>query len=499
MKISVRSSRIEKEQTEAVVVGVLAESESLNGAAEVIDTATGGMIRDLLVIGDFKGEANQTELLYTRNAIPAKRILLTGLGKAEQFNMYKLRQASGQAAKSLRDLGIKSFVTAIHDMGLDYPLDDAAQAIVEGSILGLYQFNEYKTENRDKIKEVDEIILVNADESKISALKAGSYVGQIVASATNLARDLSNHPGNVATPTMLSQCAQQIASECNLKCDVFSTAKLEELGFGAFLSVAKGSQEPPQFIILEHQPDLSDLPTLVLVGKGVTFDSGGISLKTDHDISNMKSDMSGAAAVLGTLQAVAKLNLPLHIVGLVPATENLPSGSAQKPGDIVKSLSGKTIEITNTDAEGRLILADALTYAHRYSPAAVIDIATLTGACVIALGYFASGLMGNDEKLIEKIKAVAEKSAEKVWQLPLWEEYDELIKSDLADMRNISGRLAGPIQAATFLKRFAEGYPWAHLDIAGTAWVEKDVPYAPKGSTGVGVRLLVQLLRDWEA
>jgi leucyl aminopeptidase len=328
-------------------------------------------------------------------------------------------------------------------------------------------------------------------------VEEGARVGQIVAEAACLVRDLGNQPGNVATPTMLAQTAQRIAQQHGLRCQVLDRVQIEELGMGAFMSVARGSQEPPKFIILEHNADHEDLQTLVLVGKGITFDSGGISIKPGEKMEMMKFDMSGGAAVLGTLQAVAQLDLPLHVVGLVPATENLPSGTATKPGDIVRALSGKTIEVINTDAEGRMILADALAYAQRYQPAAVIDLATLTGACVVALGHHAIGLMGNNLELIARLKEAGQASGERVWELPLWEEYHEQLKSDVADMKNVGGRPAGAITAAALLSKFAEGYPWAHLDIAGTAYTDEEKSYIPKGGTGVGVRLLVELLRNW--
>jgi len=344
---------------------------------------------------------------------------------------------------------------------------------------------------------VEELTLVEFDESKLPEVQEGARVGQIVAEAVCLARDLSNRPANLATPTHLAETAQRLAQDLGLRCQVLERADMEALGMGALVGVARGAEEPPKFIILEYGADRPNLPTIVLAGKGITFDAGGISLKPADKMEEMKHDMSGAAAVLATLQAVARLALPLHVVGLVPATENLPSGRAFKPGDVLKALSGTTIEVISTDAEGRLVLADALAYARRFNPAAVIDVATLTGACVVALGHVASGLMGTSETLMARIKAAAQHTGEKVWELPLWEEYAELIKSDVADVKNVGGRPGGAIIGGMFLKRFAEGYPWAHLDIAGTAYTDKVGPYTAKGATGVGVRLLVRLLQDW--
>lgn len=498
MRISVKHGFIQEEPAEAVVVNLFEGVAEPGGATGALDRALDGMIRDLIAAGDFKGKLNETAVLYPRGAIPAQRVLIVGLGKEEKFDLDKVRQAAGTAAKRLRDLGVKSFATIVHGLSGEVSVETAAQAVVEGSVLALYQFREHKhLEPEEEAKEVEEITLLEADKARVPQVEEGARVGQIVAEAACLARDLGNQPGNVATPTMLAETAQKLAREHGLRCQVLDRAQIEELGMGAFLSVARGSQEPPKFIVLEHNADREDLQTIVLAGKGITFDSGGISIKPGKKMGEMKFDMSGGAAVLGALQAVARLDLPLHVVGLVPATENLPSGTATKPGDIVRALSGKTIEVISTDAEGRMILADALAYAQRYQPAAVIDLATLTGACVVALGRHATGLIGNNPDLVARLKEAGQASGERVWELPLWEEYHEQIKSDVADMKNVGGRPAGAITAAALLSKFAEGYPWAHLDIAGTAWTDEDKPYIPKGGTGVGVRLLVELLRNW--
>lgn len=500
MKITIKHGFIQEEPTEAVVVNLFEGVTEPGGATGALDRALGGAIRDLIAAGDFKGRLNETAVLYPRGAIPAQRALIVGLGKEEKFDLDKVRQAAGTAAKRLRDLGVKSFATIVHGAGAGgISVEAAAQAVVEGSVLALYQFREHKhLEPEEEAKEVEEVTLLEADEARVAQVEEGARVGQIVAEAACLVRDLGNQPGNVATPTMLAETAQRIAQEHGLRCQVLDRAQIEELGMGAFLSVARGSQEPLTFIILEHNADREDLPTLVLVGKGITFDSGGISIKGREKMGLMKFDMCGGAAVLGTLQAVARLDLPLHVVGLVPATENLPSGTATRPGDIVRAMSGKTIEVISTDAEGRMILADGLAYAQRYQPAAVIDLATLTGACVVALGHHAIGLMGNHPELIARLKEAGQASGERVWELPLWEEYHEQIKSDVADMKNAGGRPAGAITGAALLSKFAEGYPWAHLDIAGTAWTEEaKKPYISKGGTGVGVRLLVELLQNW--
>jgi leucyl aminopeptidase len=328
-------------------------------------------------------------------------------------------------------------------------------------------------------------------------LKNGVETGRIIGEAVCGAKDLVNGPSNKITPTLLAEKAQHIAKDHGMGIQVLEVSQAEAMGMRAFTAVAKGSQEPGKFIILEHNKN-KGFDTVALIGKGITFDSGGISIKPSEGMERMKDDMSGAAAVLAMMQAASKLEIPLHLVGIIPATENLPSGKAYKPGDVLKTLSGQTVEVISTDAEGRLILCDALTYSLRYQPKAIIDLATLTGACVVALGDFVIGLLGNDASLSKRIEEASEKTGEKVWRLPLWDEYFEYLKSDVADFRNVGTRAAGAIIGGIFLSKFVEKIPWVHLDIAGPAFIEKDRPYVPKGGTGVGVRLVVQMLRDWK-
>ena len=331
----------------------------------------------------------------------------------------------------------------------------------------------------------------------IKLIGEGSRKGTIISDSVCLARNLVNGPGNQVTPTLLAEKARQIAKDHSMEIQVLEVSEAAAMGMGAFSAVAQGSQEPGKFIILEYNKR-KGLDTIALVGKGITFDSGGISIKPSENMERMKDDMSGAAAVLTTLLAASRLQIPLHLVGIIPATENLPSGKAYKPGDVLKTLSGQTVEVISTDAEGRLILADALTYSLRYKPKAIIDLATLTGACVIALGDHVIGLLGNEESLQKKIEEASQKTGEKAWRLPLWDEYFDYMKSDVADFRNVGTRAAGTIIGGIFLSKFVEKTPWAHLDIAGPAFIEKERPYIPKGGTGVGVRLLLQLLRDWK-
>jgi len=500
MKIQVKSGSIQMEIAPLIVVNLFEGVTAPGGATAAVDKALGGQIRDLISAGDFRGKRNETAVLYPGGAIPAQRVLVVGLGKEEKFDLDGVRQAAGAAAKKARDLGVTRFSTIVHGGGrAGLNLEDAAQAVVEGTILALYRFREHKTEPaEDERPDIEAVTLVEFNAEKVPVVERGARTGQAIVEAVNMARDLVNQPANCATPAVLAETAQKLAADFGLRCQVLDREQMAELGMGALLGVAQGSEQPPKFIILEHNARRDDLDTVVLVGKGITFDSGGISIKPGEHMEEMKSDMAGAAAVMGALRAAAALDIPLHVVGLMPVTENLPSGRAIKPGDVLKSLAGLTIEVISTDAEGRLILADALAYAQRYQPQAVVDIATLTGACVVALGEITTGLMGTDPALLARIKAASEKTAEKVWELPLFEEYGEQIKSDVADVKNTGGRPAGAITAGFFLSKFAKGMPWAHLDIAGKALTDKERnPYTPKGATGVGVRLFVQLLRDW--
>lgn len=470
--------------------------EGLQGRLADLDKTWKGFLSSLVREGDFSGELNECRLVHTHGSYPAKRILLSGLGKREEFNLETWRRAASKAGQFTRDQGMKAFSAPLWEIE-GFSLQQLAEAFVTGLVLGLYDFNAYKTVDRDKIKEVKEAVLLAETPEEARSIEDGTSIGRIVSEAACKARDLVNGPGNEITPTALAERARTLAREHSMDVQVFEVSEAEAMGMGAFAAVARGSQEPGKFIVVEYNKEKGS-DTLVLVGKGITFDSGGISLKPSERMERMKDDMSGAAAVLMTLEAASKLEIPLHLVGIIPATENLPSGKAYKPGDILKTLSGQTVEVISTDAEGRLILCDALAYGLRYEPKAMIDLATLTGACVIALGDYVAGLFGNDESLLKRVEDASALTGEKVWRLPLWEEYFDYLKSDCADMRNVGTRAAGAITGAIFLSRFVGKTPWVHLDIAGPASIEKAQPYTPKGGTGVGVRLLVQLLRDWK-
>jgi leucyl aminopeptidase len=501
MEIQVRSGGIQTTEDQLIVVNLFEGTETPGGATGAVDQALGGAIRELIANGDFRGKKGETAVLYSRGAIPTPRVVVVGLGSQDSFTLQGVREAAATAATKARDLGVASFSSIVHGAGAaGFAPEAAAQAVVEGTILGLYRFQELKNKPPER-SDPERFSLVQFDESQVPAVEAGAAAGEIVAAAVCLARDLVNRPANYATPTDLANMAMEIAGEFDaMRCQVLDEEDAVELEMGAFLGVAQGSDEPATFSILEHNPGRDDLDTVVLVGKGITFDSGGISLKPGQNMDRMRGDMGGGAAVLGAMLAVAQLDLPLHVVGLVPATENLPSGHAYKPGDVLTAMNGKTIEIISTDAEGRLILADALAYAARFEPKAVVDLATLTGACVVALGRGqAAGLFTSDDALSARLLAASEASGERIWRLPLYDEYLESLESLTADVKNSGGRYGGVGTSAIFLKQFAEGYPWAHLDIAGMSFEEgsKKPPILQTGGTGFGVRLLVQLLRDW--
>ena len=499
MKISVKSGAAEKESTDVIVISLFENTKKIPSELSSLDKASGGFISNLLQNKDFTGKLNETVMIPTyKKAIP-KRILLVGLGKTTELSSDKVRQAAGTATRVIQGKKFKSPSMLLYKTEYKgISIEDITRSVVEGVLLSLYNFTMYKTLKKEDKAVINNFTLIVQKKDVLAKVKSVAKNTQTVAEAVCFTRDIVNMAGSDATPTFLANKAKEIAKKTGVKCRTLSRPDMKKLGMGGILNVSRGSSQPPKFIILEYNTRKKNNDTIVLIGKGVTFDSGGISLKPGANMDLMKADMAGAAAVLGAFKAISNLKPATHIVGLVPCTENMPSGSALKPGDIIKCMSGKTVEILNTDAEGRLILADAIAYAKRYKPDAVIDLATLTGACVAALGTFTSGMLGNNDKLKERVKQAGEKSHERVWELPLWKEYYELIKSNIADIKNTGGRYAGTITAACFLGEFVEDFPWVHLDIAGTFLVEKDTPYIRKGATGVGVRLLTQLILDWK-
>jgi leucyl aminopeptidase len=451
----------------------------------------------LLEADDFPGKSGETLVLYPRGAVPARRLVLVGLGERSKATADSIRQVGARVARAAHSLKLTNFAVGLPHLD-SLPPANVAQALTEGIELGLYRYLEHKSSlTPEQTHQVEWCTI--ASDGEIDAVQQGIKHGAAVAGGVRRARDLANAPGNSLTPARMAEIAQEIGAQTGMQVTLLEREALEQQGFGGLLAIAQGSAQPPYFIILEYGQPAPDRPTICLVGKGVTFDTGGISIKPAAGMEKMKMDMGGAAAVLGTMQAVGQLQFPLHVVALVSAAENMPDGNAIKPGDVITTLSGKTVEVLNTDAEGRVVLADALWYAQRYQPQAIVDVATLTGAMNIALGPHAIGLMSNHEELVNRLLQAGEQTAERVWQLPLWDEYREMVKSETADVRNTGGtRNAGAITAAAFLEVFVGDYPWAHLDIASTAWREGNLSaYVPAGATGVGVRLLTHMLAYW--
>ena len=493
MKITVQQGEIQKCSADALVVNLFSGVRP-GGACGAVDKAIGGQITAAIDLGDFKGEVGETLLLYTQGTIPSPRVVVIGLGQAESFGVEQARMAAGTAIAALINSGAKTAATILHGTGGGrLPVEAAAQAVAEATLLAAYRFDHYRS-NKRRTYPLKKISIIEFDPSKISQARRGKSRGCAIAEATCLARDLVNHPGSEVTPAYLARTARRVAKNQGLRCQILDDKGIKRLGMNALFAVGQGSANRPRFIALEHGPKTG--APLIFVGKGITFDSGGLSLKSVEGIRNMKTDMSGAAAVLGAMQAVAALQLKHRVVGLIAAAENMPSSTAFRPDDVLNTLAGKTIEILSTDAEGRLVLADALAYASRYRPCAVVDLATLTGACVTALGHHASGLFANDDDLADRLLTAGETTGERLWRLPLWPEYRRQIDSDIADMKNSGGRPGGASTAAALLAEFTD-YPWAHLDIAGTAWSQNNKSYLPPGGVGLGVRLLTQLALDW--
>jgi leucyl aminopeptidase len=421
--------------------------------------------------------------------LAAQRLVVVGLGKKTEITVERVRRSAAAAIQAVRSLGICECAVALQNMpGLP---NDSAALVVEGAVLGNYCFAEYR---QAEDTGVAALTLLCPPSTVVDDLVAALRKAQTVSRWVLYARDLVSHPGNITTPAYLADRALELAGRFGLRCHVLDRVELEKLGMGGVIGVGKGGQEPPCFVVLEYVGVRAPKRPVVLIGKGVTFDTGGISLKPRENMERMKDDMAGAAAVLAATMAAAELGLPVRLLTLIPLAENMPDGRAYKPGDILRMLGGKTVEIVNTDAEGRLLLADALMYAQQFRPSVVIDLATLTGACMIALGTAASGLMGNDRRLLAALQQAGERCGERLWELPIWDEYGEAMKSDVADLKNAGGPYGGAVSAGWFLKQFIGDTSWAHIDIAGTAWEEKGTAINPKGATGVGVRLLVDYL-----
>ena len=500
MQIKAVMGDITQQEVGAVIVNLFQGVQRPGGSTGAVDRALDGIISSLIVQGEIKGKNGEYTLIHTMEKIKPARVLVAGLGKQEEFTPEVVRQIMAGACRLLRNKGVQEAATIAHGAGIG-GMDAAtsAQAIAEGSLLGLYTFDRYQSKKTDDERgELRELLVVERDQKKVDDLNQGIELGRTFAQGAIMARDLVNEPANIMTPTEMAHQAQQVAQETGMEVEVLEQEEMEKLGMGALLAVASGSIQAPKLIVLTHNGD-PDHPdnNLGLVGKGITFDSGGISLKPANDMWQMKGDMGGGAAVLGAMKAIGTLKPRINVAGIVASAENMPGGSAVRPGDIVKAMSGKSIEVDNTDAEGRMALADALCYAReKLHLRRLVDMATLTGAVITALGNHCTGVMGTHQELVDRLIQAGKLAGERLWQLPLWEEYKEQNKSTWADLKNTGGRGAGAITAAHFIAEFAEGAEWAHLDIAGTSMTDKEKGYLVKGGTGVPVRTLIHLALD---
>jgi len=477
-------------EADAVVVNLFEGVEKPGGATAAVDGVLGGAIGDLIARGELRGKPGELAIVHTLGKLPATMVAVAGLGKAGDLSVERIRGASGEFCRQLRKLNCRRVVTVLHGAGAGGLTPElSAEAISMGAFVGLYSFDRYK---KPEYSDLDELLIVTQDERAVAGLERAVRKGRIMAEATNLARDMVNEPASNMTPTRMAEMASELAATQRLELKVLEADDMRAMGMDALLGVARGSVEPPKLMVLSYRGNAASESAVGVLGKGITFDSGGISIKPAEGMGEMKDDMAGGAAVLAALSAIAQFGPRINVTGIVPATENLPSGSAFKPGDVLKSMNGKTIEVITTDAEGRLILADALSYARKLGLSPLIDLATLTGACRVALGTLYSGLFGNDGALQEKLLAAAERSGDRLWRMPMPEEYREQIKSDIADVKNIGNRYAGAITAALFLEEFVDGSPSAHIDIAGTALSAKEKGYAVKGASGVGVRTIIE-------
>ena len=495
MRVTVTTGEITNISTPALVVNLFKGVTQPGGATGAVDKALGGAIAQLICEGEIKGKQGELSMIHTLGKLSPSRVVVVGLGPADKFDAQVVREVSGDVVRYLRQKGINRAVTIAHGAGIG-GLDpkDSGQAVAEGTLLGLYRFGSYLSDQGDKPVDFEELTIVDRDPDRTDAIGKGVAAGQVAAEGAMLVRDMVNEPANAMTPTHMAEVARRVAESDGLSLNVLEASQMRELGMGALLGVAQGSDQPPKLIILSYDGDPDDRENnLGLVGKGITFDTGGISLKQAGGMEAMKGDMAGGASVIGAMQMIARVKPKINVTGIIVATENMPGGSAQRPGDVVRAMNGKTIEVINTDAEGRLVLADALSYACQQGLRRLVDVATLTGAMVTTLGKACTGVMGNNQQLIDQVAAAGRETGEKYWQLPMFEEYKDLIKSDVADKKNTGDRQAGSISAAFLLSEFVGDTPWVHLDIAGTSTAERTKGYQVKGATGVPSRTLARL------
>ena len=494
MDIDVRIGDINKTRADTILLGIFDSVEKLTGELDTIDKSLNGEVKKLIKQGEIKGKLSEVTIIHNLDKNPPGRVAIIGLGKIGELTPDKIRIAIADACRTLRKKGAKQIDITLAGIGINnITTQTSAQAVVEGALLGLYTFNQHKTKNPEQGK-IERLVIIGRNAKEKNDIEQGVRTGKILAEAANLARDMVNEPSNYMTPTIMAEEAKQIAAKYKLEIQVLERKQMKELGMGALLGVAQGSQEPPKFIVLKYTGRNTKTIDIALVGKGITFDSGGISLKPSEDMGDMKGDMAGGAAVIAAMSAIAQFKPKVNVLAIVGATENLPSGTALKPADILTAMNGKTIEIITTDAEGRLTLADALGYANKQGAKQIVDVATLTGACEVALGNITTGAFTNNQELIDKVIAAGNEAGDKMWQLPMFDEYKELNKSDVADLKNSGGRKGGAITAALFLGEFAEKTPWVHLDIAGTSLLDKPQGYYNKGATGVSTRALINLV-----
>jgi leucyl aminopeptidase len=496
MEIKVTAGDLTSTRSDVIILDYFEGSEKMERDLEMADRALGGVISQLISKGEIKGKFKEITLLYTLGKLLSPKLVILGLGKKSDLNPDKIRTAVAEICKNLRQKSPERIDAMAHGVDITgINLEDIGQAICEGALLGTYTFRKHIS----KAPEYREIQLLNimvGDNRDTAAIERGCHKGLIISEAVALVRDMVNEPANVVTPSAMAEIAGQQAQKHDLDIKVIDSEEMRAMGMGGILGVSQGSQQPPKFIVLKYRGREANEIDIALIGKGVTFDSGGISIKPSEHMGDMKGDMAGGASVIGAISAIAQLKPKINVVSIVPATENMPGGTAMRPGDIISIMNGKSVEIISTDAEGRLILADAVSYATKMGASKIVDVATLTGACRIALGDICTGLFGNDQQLIDRIIAAGKEAGECIWPMPMNEEYKELNKSDVADIKNTGGRYGGAITGAWFIGEFAEGTPWAHLDIAGTSMTDKDKGYQVKGATGIPVRTLINLVMD---
>ncbi|GAB4323132.1 MAG: leucyl aminopeptidase [Dehalococcoidia bacterium] len=493
MEVRVEAGDITRSTADAIVVNLFEGVTSPGGGTGAVDRALGGMISELIRLGDIRGKSGEFTLIHTHGRIPSPRVIVAGLGKREEFDIDGVRNLAAELVRYCRRPGIKTVATIAHGAGIaGLPPAACARAIAEGAVLGNYRFEKYQKPPEEPA-DIEQLTIVEHNEASVGSMAVAAERGAILGEATNFARDLANEPANHLTPTELAARAEAMAREAGLECEILDREAMEQKGMGALLSVAAGSDQPPKLIRLGYHGTDGEGYALAFVGKGITFDTGGISIKPAAGMEAMKADMTGAASVIAAMQAIARLKPAVRILGIAPCTENMPSGKATKPGDVVTAMNGVTIEVINTDAEGRLVLADAICYARELGAKRIVDVATLTGAISVALGDACIGLMTNNDALAGILEAAMSEAGERAWKLPMFKEYAEQIKSSVADIKNTGGRNAGSITAAKFLERFVGDTPWVHLDIAGVDMAEKTKGWVTKGASGYGVRPLVNL------